>query len=91
MRFGESPSQTDSPIDASKRYDIYCHEAAQKFVVYRNARFLTNRRLFSSENKFDLMAEYYELELANGKSIFVRRHNVVKFCEPGVDASGEQT
>jgi len=76
-------------IDTAKPYDIYCHEAGQRIVVYRSARFATIRRLFSSSQKFDVMADFYELELTTGKNIFVMRHSVIKFCEPGIDPGEE--
>ena len=76
-------------VDTTKRYDIYCHEAGHRIVVYRNARFVAARKLFSSAQKFDLMADFYEIELATGKTIFVMRHSVMTFCEPGVDPGAE--
>jgi hypothetical protein len=84
------PSEISVPqIDTAKRYDIYCHEAGYRIVVYRGARFAGFRRLFPPAQKFDVLADFYELELANGKAIFVMRHSVMKFCEPGIDPGAE--
>jgi len=85
----QPPEISVPQIDTAKRYDIYCHEAGYRIVVYRNARFAAIRRLLSSAQKFDVMADFYELELTSGKTLFVMRHSVMKFCEPGVDPGAE--
>lgn len=69
-------------VDTSKRYDIYCSERDHAVVVYRNARFKALRKLFP-ENPHDLTCCYYEIEQADGTTVFVSRFSVVKFCEPG--------
>ena len=85
----QKPSEPSvPPVDTSKRFDVYCHELGQRIVVYRNARFKGIQRLLSSQ-KFDVMSDFYELELASGQSIFISRMSVRMFCEHGVEP-GEQ-
>jgi hypothetical protein len=74
-------------IDTNKRYDVYCSERNQDIVVYRNALFKGVRRLFQEDR--DWLADFIELEQADGQQVFVARHSVIKFCEPGVTPSAE--
>jgi len=85
QKSAETPLQQ---IDTAKRYDIYCAEMGQRIVVYRNAKFKCVQRLLSAQ-KFDVMSDFYELELASGQSVFVSRHSLIKFCEQGVQADSE--
>ena len=75
-------------IDTSKRYDVYCSERNNEIVVYRNALFKSRRKLVPIE-QHDLFCEFLELEQANGKTVFVARTSVIKFCEPGVKPGSE--
>lgn len=75
-------------IDTTKRYDVYCSEGHQKTVVYRNALFKGRRKLLSALET-DPLAGFLELELANGQTVYLSMHSVDKFCEPGMDISGE--
>ena len=75
-------------IDTSKRFDVYCHEMGQRLIVYRNARFKSIQRLLSAQ-KFDVMSDFYELELASGQSIFITKQSLTKFCEHGVEPVAE--
>jgi len=84
----ESSSAKSNTIDTSKRYDVYCTERNQEVVVYRNALFKGNRKLFSG-NQYDTMSEFLELVQANGETIFLSRFSVVKFCEHGTTPGGE--
>ena len=74
-------------IDLSKRYDVYCSERLEDVVVYRNALFKGMRRLFREDR--DSLADFYELEQADGQQVFVAKYSVIKFCEPGVTPSVE--
>ena len=71
------------PLDTSKRYDVYCSERNQEIVVYRNATFKGVRKLFQEVWK-STHADFFELEQANGQTIFIACYSVIKFCEPGV-------
>lgn len=69
-------------IDTSVRYDVYCSERNQDLVVYRNVLFKGVRRLFREDR--DRLADFLELEQADGQRVLVAKYSVVKFCEPGV-------
>ena len=71
-------------VDTSKRYDVYCAEMGQRIVVYRNVQFKSIQRLISTQ-KFGVMSDFYELVQADGQSIFIMMHSVVKFCEHGIE------
>jgi len=91
--YGKNPTPPDATdIDTTKPYDIYCGYGAQPLVVYRNARFVGKRNLFCHGSPFmhtDPFAQFIELELANGQTVFVRQHSVMSFCEPGADGTPE--
>jgi len=81
------PKSAETPlpqVDTSKRYDVYCAEMGQRIVVYRNVQFKSIQRLISTQ-KFGVMSDFYELVQANGQSVFVTMHAVIKFCEHGVE------
>src|SRR5258705_13141090 len=82
------PSSEESRVDTSKRYDIYCSERNAQTVVYRNARFKGMKSLFSTGH-YDVLSQFVELELAGGQTVFLSRHSVVKFCEHGIEVTGE--
>jgi len=83
------PPETPVPaVDTSKRFDVYCHELGQRIVAYRNVRFKGVQRLLSTQ-KFDVMSDFYELELASGQSIFISRMSVRMFCEHGIEPGEE--
>lgn len=66
-------------IDTSKRYDIYCSERNQE-IVYRNALFKSRKQLLPRHQN-DFLAGFLELQLEDGKTVFVARSSVLKFCE----------
>jgi hypothetical protein len=74
-------------IDLSPRYDVYCSERNQEIVVYRNAFFKGVRRLFGEDR--DSLADFFEIEQADGQVVFVAKYSVIKFCEPGVRPNAE--
>jgi len=66
-------------IDVSKRYDVYCSEGGEE-VVYRNALFRSTKK-FLPRRERDVSAEFMEIEQADGKTIFIARGSITKFCE----------
>ena len=84
----ESPKPQRDPIDISRRYDVYCTERADQVVVYRNALFKGKRGLFSG-SQYDVLSEFFELEQADGQTIFIARRSVIKFCEHGATPGPE--
>jgi hypothetical protein len=91
--YGKNPSPPDpTDIDLTRRYDIYLAHADQATVVYRNAAFIGVRTLLSRSSSVmhsDPFCQYIELELANGQTVFVNRHEVRFFCEPGAIVTPE--
>lgn len=84
----EMPKSQGDWVDASKRYDIYCAERNGELVVYRNARFKGKKRLFPRW-QHDTFSEFLEVEQSDGKTVFVARPSVIKFCEPSISPGGE--
>jgi len=83
----ESPTPSPNPFDISRRYDVYCTEQHQQ-VVYRNALFKGAKRLFL-KGEDGILCEFIELEQANGQTIFIAGHSLIKFCEHGVTPGSE--
>jgi hypothetical protein len=80
----------DSKVDVSKRYDVYCSQhGAGGLVVHRNVRFRRARTLLGMGGHMDVISQVIELEQANGQSVFISRHGIVRFCEHGTDVSVE--
>ena len=78
----QSPNPQRGSVDTSKRYDVYCTERADEVVVYRNALFKSRKGLFSG-GQYDVLSEFFELEQADGQTVFIPRRSVIKFCEHG--------
>ncbi len=76
------------PLDTSKRYDVYCNERNRDILVYRNVQFKGIRQLCQT-GQYDFMAHFIELEQADGKTVFVARMTVTKFCEHGITPNAE--
>lgn len=83
----ETPGSDD--VDTDKPYDIYVEEGHKRVVVYRRAKFLGIKKLLTSGRIGEFRADFIEIELENGNTLFVRKFNVLKFCEPGSDVGGE--
>ncbi len=66
-------------VDLSKRYDVYCREGNAE-VVHRNVRFKGAKSLFT-RSPGGLLSDFLELEHPDGRSVFVARSSVFKFCE----------
>jgi len=77
----------DQHIDTTKAYDVYCEEL-RRIVVYRNVRFKRRRELWRT-HEVDRYGQFLELELATGTPLFIRRHSVLKFCQPGANVGPE--
>ena len=88
LQVAQSSKSQLEPIDTSKRYDIYCAERCDELVVYRNAVF-NGRKTLLSRGQFDVLADFVELELADGQRIFVARRAIIKFCEHGTTPGSE--
>ncbi len=82
------PPQPEPQINTSKRYDVYCMDPNRKTMVYRNALFKGTAGLFSTEARVSI-SQFMELEQANGQSVYISRHSIFMFCEPGVEPQGE--
>lgn len=84
------PAEDDSKVDTTKRYDVYCTQyGAPGLIVYRNVRFVRSRTLLGSGGHMDIVSQVIELEQANGQTVFISRHGIARFCEPGTDLSVE--
>jgi ATP-dependent Clp protease ATP-binding subunit ClpA len=81
--------QNSSPeeVDITRRYDVYCWEGDQT-TVYRNALFKGTTTLLQTED-YDLAAHYIELEQADGRTVFIARSSLIKFCEHGTDPASQ--
>ena len=75
------------PVDLSRRYDVYCIHHGER-VVYRNVIIKATKGFFASDGA-DWLSLYLELEQPDGKTIFLQKHSVFKFCDPGATAGGE--
>ena len=84
----QNSKKPPSDIDTSRRYDVYCCEGEQQ-VVYRNAFFKGMRTIFP-KGEYDPFSQYIELEQADGRTIFVARSCVIKFCEPCTTPDSER-
>ena len=60
----------------------------QEVVVYRNALFKGTKALFP-KNQYDTVSQFVELEQADGQTLFIARHSVIKFCDPGITPNSE--
>jgi hypothetical protein len=78
-------------VDPEKPYDIYVAETQHKIVVYRRAFFRGVKCLERSHGYTSFLSEYMEIGQSNGDSVFVRRHAIVKFCDPETKLIDEPT
>lgn len=76
-------------IDLEQRFDVYCVEGSAETMVYRNVRFKGGKRFIREDR--DGLADFYELEHADGSTVFVAKYSVVKFCAPGAAPGGEKS
>jgi ATP-dependent Clp protease ATP-binding subunit ClpA len=75
-----TPIPDPNVIDTSKRYDVYCSSRNQETVVYRNALWKGGRRLFPGD-PHHIPYEFVELEQKDGRSVFIARSSITRFCE----------
>jgi len=83
----QPPKPQAGGIDLTKRYDVYCSERQEAMVVYRNVLFKGVKPLIREDR--DSLAYFYELEQADGSTVFVAKYSVIKFCFPGTTPSAE--
>ncbi len=76
------------PVETTIRYDIYCADSGCGTVVYRNARFKSMKHLFP-RSPSDALSGFVELEQADGRTLFVSRSSIIRFCAPGTTPGGE--
>ena len=91
---------TDSgEVDPERPYDIYVVENQNRIVVYRRAFFRGVKHLESTGGESygsrtayyrSFLTEYMEIGQANGDSVFVKRYNIIKFCDPETKLIDEQ-
>jgi ATP-dependent Clp protease ATP-binding subunit ClpA len=74
-----APSKTES-VDTGKRYDVRCAKKSGEPVVYRHALFKATKSLLAGQDGLR-SGDFIELELDNGKTIFISRSSIVSFCE----------
>ena len=90
MAAGTKRPEPEPPqIDTGKRYDVYCIEPNRQSVVYRHARFKGAATLLPHPGGRMHYPDYVELEQANGRSIFLPRSSIFRFCEPGTAVTTE--
>ncbi len=82
------PTARHDLVDTTKRYDVYCTERQQEIVVYRNVLLKGVRRLFPAD-LHPVLYPFVELEQEDGRTIFVARSSIVKFCEHLAPAGSE--
>jgi hypothetical protein len=73
-------------IDASKRYDVYCHRYGYaKLMVFRNILFKRATPLFGRDDAYARVGEFVELQQTSGQTFFVSRMSIIAFCEQGTE------
>jgi ATP-dependent Clp protease ATP-binding subunit ClpA len=86
----QEPAKSKSdPVDARKRYDVYCVERNQETLVYRNAKINGTKRLAPSHGQ-DGLPDFAEFEQSDGQIVLVALNSVVKICEHGVKPNAER-
>jgi ATP-dependent Clp protease ATP-binding subunit ClpA len=73
------PKPASALVDTNTRYDVFCSEGTRE-VIYQNVLFKGSKKLFQ-ENEHDILGDFLEIEQADGKTMFIARASVVKFCE----------
>ena len=79
----EADTAEHAAIDTSKRYDVYCMEANQ-ITIHRNVLFKRMKHLFKA-HQYDSLSYFVELEQPGGRTCFVARSSVIRFCEAEKD------
>lgn len=79
-------------VDTSKHYDVYCVERNQELVICRNELFENIKKLFPA-SRLDPGSVFVELKQADGQTVFIWRHSIIKFCQSGAapDSAGGAT
>jgi ATP-dependent Clp protease ATP-binding subunit ClpA len=87
----QAPSLSKSPtdlVDTTKRYDVYCAQRDQ-VVAYQNMLFKGTKRLFPNEHR-GILADFIELEQADGQTVLVARSSIIKFAEHKTGPSSDK-
>lgn len=88
-----SPQPQGEAVDLGKRYDVYCTNWSQGVTVYRNIRFKGVKHLFP-KSQYDALSGFVELEQGDGRTLFVSRSSITRFCEhvvtPGPESISSQ-
>lgn len=85
----EPATSKSDPVDARKRYDVYCVERNQETLVYRKAKINGTKRLAPSHGQ-DRLPDFAELEQSDGQIVLVALNSIVKICEHGVKPNAER-
>jgi len=89
MPEGSESPESGTPLDTTKRYDVFCSRHNQeKTLVYRNVLFRGMVNLFG-KGKFDVLSQFIELEHKNGDRVYVSRAGIIGFCEHGKSLGAE--
>jgi len=75
-----APKPQPDSVDTTKRYDVYCVEQAKAVAVYPNVLFKSVKFLVAGVAS-DPRSRFVELEHADGQTIFVALHRILKFHE----------
>src|ERR1051325_368026 len=97
-RFNPEPEPNRGPeaqppenlgVDPSRRYDVYCTLRTGATVVYRNVLIKRATPLFVKDDALSRVGEFIELELPDGKSLFVSRMSIEAVCDHGTQLPAE--
>ena len=86
---GREDITESEPVDIGKRYDIYVMDTPERTVVYRKVFFRGVRKLEARERGYTSFLDFIEIEQANGETLFLRNHSIIKFCEAGTVITSE--
>jgi ClpA/ClpB-like protein len=78
-------------LDFTWRYDICCLEGTQ-VVTYKNVLFKGYGGFFETSRRPQVHPDFLEIEQADGKTIFIAKSTIIKFCEhrsDGPSSGGE--
>lgn len=91
-REDEQPAETASgdalsvsPIDFSKRYDIYCHFFGEE-RLYENVRIVGIRTMEKQRPHSVVIGGYIEIEDLERKRVMIPQLHINVLCEHGVEA-----
>src|SRR5262245_47969882 len=77
---------SDDTVDLTKRYDIYCWEAAAQ-IVYRNA-VIKSVLALRNDRDSDAVAQFVEVVQSNRQTILLALSSITRLCLPGTTSTG---